>query len=82
MNIKDVTLDEAYQALRAVDYISEFTRRKNGPVSEWNFVVKRDSTTLSNTCKLIVIVPAGTYTLVREEASRNWVTLITPEGNA
>jgi len=79
MLITEVTLDEAFNALNAVDYMPEFRRATNGPVSEWTFTVLKDSTTLSNTVNLIVIVPAGTYTLVREEATRNWVTLIVPE---
>lgn len=77
--IDEVTLDEAFNALNAVDYISDFKRRNVGPVSEWTFTVREDATALSNTTNLIIHIPAGVYTLVREEATRNWVTLMLPE---
>lgn len=78
--IDECTLDEAFHALNAVDYMTDFHRHTVGPVTEWVFTVRKDATTLSNTTNLIVHVPAGTYTLVREEATRNWVTLTLPEG--
>jgi len=77
--IDEVTLDEAFNALNAVDWITDFKRRNVGPVSEWTFTVRKDATTLSNTTNLIIHVPAGTYTLVRNEANWNWVTLMLPE---
>ena len=77
--IDEVTLDEAYHALEAVDYMTDFHRHKVGPVDEWIFTVRKDMTTLSNTTNLIIHVPAGVYTLVRDETTRNWVTLMLPE---
>jgi hypothetical protein len=76
--IEDVSLEDAYAALLRADYINQFKRRNLGPVSEWDFVVLHD-TNVHLLGRFIVVIPEGTYTMVRNEATRQWITLMLPE---
>jgi len=76
--ITEVSLEDAYAALLRADYINQFKRRNLGPVSEWDFAVLHD-TEVHLLGRFIVIIPEGTYTMVRNEATRQWITLTLPE---
>lgn len=76
--IQDISLEDAYAALLRADYINQFKRRTVGPVTEWDFAVLND-TRVSLAGRFVVIIPQGTYTMVRNETTWQWITITLPE---